>query len=180
MRRHRRTLAWCRLLRRKFGRYFMSKSLKRLLMVFAACHLTLVAIGGSGFPVENISHAIGFYSALSGANSSYGFFAPGVGGELRARFEIDGHNVTTLESGMNRESYLKVHNIITQFWERVKDEKLRRSMSASWAGKMFGRFPHAKAVVVRVEEYDPPAIDEWARGTRSQWEPFYTAKYERR
>ena len=56
-------------------------------------------------------------------------------------------------------------------------ERLRRSLSASLAGKMFARYPEARAVVVRLETFTPVAMEAWRRGERPQWSPLYTAKF---
>ena len=161
------------------------------LLLVATAHLILVAIGASTVSLGGLGllgSALDRYGALSGASSHYGFFTPGVSFQLGARFDIiDGAGVTTsasLANGASHEADIRVGNIIDQFG-RMEDEdedeaeavRLRRSLAASLAGKMFARYPEANAVVVRLETFTPVAMDAWRRGERPKWSPLYTAKF---
>jgi hypothetical protein len=167
----------------------MTKRRCCLLLGVAAAHLILVAIGASNMSLGGLGllgSALDKYGALSGASSHYGFFTPGVTFQLGARFDIiDGAGVTTsasLANGASHEADIRVGNIIDQFG-RMEDEgeaeavRLRRSLAASLAGKMFARHPEAIAVVVRLETFTPVAMDAWRRGERPEWSPLYTAKF---
>ncbi len=153
-----------------------------LLTLAAALHLGCIAIGamhrslnGSGY----LGSAAAYYSALSGAYSGYGFFAPGVGAMPWATFEITDANgaviTDALESGANHEADLRIRNILPLF--NSGDEALRRSLVASWAGKMFARHPSAESVAVRLEAYDLPSMQEFRDGKQPAWEPLYKAKF---
>ena len=166
----------------------MTKRRCCLLLGVAGAHLCLVALGASTLGLGELGalgSALDEYGALSGASSRYGFFAPGVTSQLGARFDIvDGAGVTTsasLETGASHEADLRVGNIIDQFGSLGDDEedaaRLRRSLAASLAGKMFARHPEATAVVVRLETFTPVSMEAWRRGERPQWSPLYTAKF---
>lgn len=166
----------------------MTKRRCCLLLGVAGAHLGMVAIGASTLSLGGtglLGSALDEYGALSGASSRYGFFAPGVTSQLGVRFDvIDGAGVTTsasLENGASREADIRVGNIIDQFGRLGDDDeesaRLRRSLAASLAGKMFARRPEAIAVVVRLETFTPVAMEAWRRGERPQWSPLYTAKF---
>ncbi len=170
----------------------MTKRRCCLLLGVAAAHLGLVTAGAGAVSLGGLGsfgRVLGEYGALSGASSRYGFFAPGVYSQLGARFDIiDGAGVTTsasLKTGASHEADLRVGNIIDQFGrlsDADEDEavRLRRSLAASLAGKMFARYPEASAVVVRLETFTPVAMEEWRRGERPRWSPLYTAKFVHR
>jgi hypothetical protein len=158
------------------------------LLLCAAAHLILVTIGASTVSLGGLGFlgsALDRYGALSGASASYVFFAPGVSSQLDVRFDIiDGAGVTTsasLSSGASHEAELRIGNIIDQFGRLGDDEeesvRLRRSLAASLAGKMFARYPEARAVVVRLETFEPVAMDAWRRGERPRWSPLYAVKF---
>jgi hypothetical protein len=170
----------------------MTKRRCCLLLGVAAAHLILVAVGASAVRLGglgSLGSALDAYGALSGASSRYGFFAPGVGSQLGVRFDvIDGEGVTTsasLETGASHEADIRVGNIVDQFGslsDEDEDEaaRLRRSLAASLAGKMFARYPEASAIVVRLETFTPVAMEAWRRGERPRWSPVYTAKFVHR
>ena len=155
-----------------------------LVISAASVHLALVLLGAlQGFFPDalNRSKAIAAYASLSGANTAYGFFAPGVGSQLRATFELSdgkGHRRNArLETGFSHEADLSVGNIVTMFWDEAENERMRRSVTASWAGKVLGRNSDMKEVVVRLDSYEMPSMEEYRAGERADWEEYYTAKY---
>ena len=161
-----------------------------LWLALAAGHLGLVALGAGSVNLRDLGlpgRALEEYGALSGASSGYGFFAPGVGFQLGARFDIiDKGGVTTpdsLATGASHEADIRVGNIIDQFG-RVDDEddeeaaaRVRRALAASLAGTLFGRHPDAAAVVVRLQSFTPVSMEAWRSGERPRWAPVYTAKF---
>ena len=161
-----------------------------LWLALAAGHLVLVTLGAGSVNLRELGlpgRALEEYGGLSGANSGYGFFAPGVGFQLGARFDVvDGDGVTTpasLATGTSHEADIRVGNIIDQFGT-VEDEddeeaaaRVRRALAASLAGKVFGRHPEAVAVVVRLETFTPVSMKDWRGGERPRWSPLYTAKF---
>jgi hypothetical protein len=168
----------------------MNERRRTLWLAAAAGHLCLVTLGASTFSLRELGlpgRVLDEYGALSGANSGYGFFAPGVTSQLGARFDvIDAEGRTTsasLADGESHEADLRVGNIIDQFSHIDDDEDeesadhVRRSLAASLAGKMFARHPEASAVVVRLELFTPVSMDAWRGGERPRWMPHYSAKF---
>lgn len=156
----------------------------RLLVAAAVFHLIVTLVGAAGKLPERgdpFSRTLQYYAAITGANNGYGFFAPGIGSQLRALFDVteaDGKVVTTgLQSGFSHEADLRVGNLIPRFWDADEDERLRRSLAASWAGKILARHPGARTVTVRLEQYDLPSMTEFASGKRGAWEPYYRARF---
>src|SRR5512140_19169 len=111
-------------------------------------HLVLVALGASHVRFDGArwpARAVACYCALTGADNAYGFFAPGVTPIPWARFEVTtpaGVRVDALETGINREADLRVRNVLGAFPEG--SPALRRSLAASWAGKVLSRHPGAE------------------------------------
>ena len=125
---------------------------------------------------------LNYYGELTGSGQSYGFFAPGVWGQIRASFDVidknDHSTPVSLDTGLSREAGLRVGNIINEFTEQAEDlVKLQRSLSSSLAGTVFGRYPEATKVVVRLEEFLPVSMQEFRAGSRAHWKPIYTATY---
>ncbi len=168
----------------------MNERRRKLWLAVAASHLCLVTLGASSVRLYDLGlpgRVLDEYGALSGANSGYGFFAPGVTSQLGARFDVvDAEGRTTsasLADGQSHEADIRVGNIIDQF-ANVDDEedeesaaRVRRSLAASLAGKMFARNPEASAVVVRLETFTPVSMEAWRGGERARWMPYYSAKF---
>ena len=162
-----------------------------LWLAAAAGHLVLVTLGAGSINLGELGlpgRALDEYGSVSGASSGYGFFSPGVGFQLGARFDIvDRGGVAThasLATGTSHEADIRVGNIIDQFGRVEDDEddeegaaRVRRALAASLAGKMFGRHPEAAAVVVRLETFEPVSMEAWRDGQRPRWNPLYTAKF---
>jgi hypothetical protein len=143
----------------------------------AACHLVLVVCGASGllftgdpamgdWPRQGVQ----LYGALSGAENGYGFFAPGVGAQIRATFiltDASGRTWTdTLERGLSHEATLRAAGSVSL----AAEPDFRDDLFRSWIGTMFGRHPEARRVVVRLEMFDPPTMAEYQAGHRAEWE----------
>ncbi len=153
-------------------------------------HLVLVVLGAYDFEWADYGHAgkwVDYYTVLSGANSGYGFFAPGIGSQLRALFDIEeksGRKHTLeLTSTKSHEAEIRVGDIIEQFLTEdgeKPDRDLQRSMAASLAGTMFARTPGAKSVTIRLEEFTPVSRNDYLKGVRPEWIPTYSAKFERK
>ena len=161
-----------------------------LWLALGAGHLALVTLGAGGVSLRELGlpgRALETYGGLSGANSGYGFFAPGVSSQLGARFDValrDGATIrASLATGSSHEADIRAGNIIDQFASVDDDEdeesaaRVRRALAASLAGTMFGRHPEAAAVVVRLETFTPVSMEAWRGGERPRWLPLYTAKF---
>src|SRR5262245_19816855 len=97
---------------------------RRLLFSVAGVHLILVALGAAQVDLRRFGHfgqILDYYGILSGAGHGYGFFAPGVGGQLRAQFDIvdgEGRQTTTsLDVAASREAALKLRHVFDEFWQ---------------------------------------------------------------
>jgi len=145
-----------------------------LLIALGAAHFDFFRWGRIGLP-------LGMWSAVTAASSRYGFFAPGVGSELKATFELidSAGQVTTdtLAHGNARELELRIGNIVRTFGDRPEEARIRHALVASWAGKMFARHPGTDTVVVRIEGYDLPSMSAYASGLRPGWSPYYRASF---
>jgi hypothetical protein len=157
----------------------------KILLALALAHLGLVALGASyvGYAwLGPLAPAAGFYAGLSGAGSTYGFFAPGVGSQLAATFDIIDARGRSREvrllSGKGGEGDLRLGNIIDQFWNETEDPvALQRSLSSSLAGTIFGRYPEARQVAVHLKKFDPVSMQEFREGKRPEWTTVYNAKF---
>jgi hypothetical protein len=161
------------------------KGVLRVALGIALFHLGMVALGAASIDFSEetwLGKILVFYGNFTGAGTGYGFFAPGVTGQIRARFEVidkDGNkSMTVLEKHQTHEADLRVGNIIDQFLGDANDDKdVQRSLAASLAGTVFGRSPSAREVVVRLESFTPPSMAEYREGKRPEWVPLYSASF---
>ena len=169
----------------------MSSRFYPALILLGGLHLLLVILGASYTDLSAfgpVGEVINYYGEMSGSNKSYGFFAPGVGAQARTRFEmIDASGKSTLvslENSRSHEADLRINNITSQMTpdsDEVDVEEvardLRRSVAASLAGKVFGRFRTARSVIVHVDEFNPVNMPEYRLGQRPKWEEIYQATF---
>ncbi len=157
----------------------------RLAVIAAALHLLVVSYVAAGLgllPWRSLSRAVAIYGGYTGANMKYGFFAPNIGTQFRAFFDIVDKNgrreVDTLEKGVSSEAAIRLGNVVALYASTVDQEKVRRVVAASWAGKMFGRHPGAREVWVRIEAYELPPMARYRLGARAEWREIYRARFE--
>jgi hypothetical protein len=154
------------------------------LVAFAGCHLLLVICGAAGVGLlpsaSGPGGALRWYGAVSGADSSYGFFAPDVGSDARAMLTIvdnAGRSWTEpLEKAGNQELRVRLGNAFSQ----AADGTGQRGLAASWAARIFGRHPEASVVTVRVQIYDIPTMQEFRSGETPAWITVYERAFRRR
>ncbi|WP_437970969.1 hypothetical protein WMF04_17535 [Sorangium sp. So ce260] len=156
---------------------------RALLLLAVAAHFVIVGLGALHVHIGDegwARRAVKYYGRLSGANSGYSFFAPGVGSTLAANFQVNGSNgkiaADVLETGVSREADIRVRNIIGMFWLE-EDEMVRRSLVASWAGKVLARHPGADSVVVQLDTFELPSMAEYREGKTTGWKLNYRAKF---
>jgi hypothetical protein len=156
-----------------------------VMLALAAAHLACVSLGALEvrFPGGSLpGRAIAWYAALSGADSSYGFFAPVVGTQLRMTFEVTDRAGKTAEEplrlGDNREISLRIANVVAMFW--IQDGDLRRTLSASLAGKVLAMHPEAESVAARLDVFEMPTMEGYREGNRPWWSLHYRARFVRR
>lgn len=146
--------------------------MKRPLWIAAALvHLTLVGFGAAGkVPISEqtlLGRMVEIYRAYSGAGNGYGFFAPGVAAERRVLLHVfsGGRWLEIAESFDGTESS---HRLLTTTG-LFAQEQLRQSLAASWAARAFGAVADSSVVLVEVEVYLIPPMDEFLRGERPRW-----------
>jgi hypothetical protein len=132
-----------------------------------------------------VGEILGLYGQITGSGSGFGFFAPEIGPGMRTEFDIekkDGTKITTtLQAGLNREGDLRVGNLLNLLSRAMQEDKARRAVAASWAGKMFARYPDATKVGIRMETIDVPTMKEFRDGVRyTTWKPTYSAQFVRK
>ena len=100
----------------------------------AVVQLGFAAAGAMELDFDSAHRLISQYGALSGTDSSYGFFAPEVGTQLRVIFELTGADGTkktdVLTTGASHEADLRIGDMVAIFWSA--DEGLQRGLAASW------------------------------------------------
>lgn len=124
-----------------------------------------------------------FYQKASGADSSYGFFAPSIGTKTRALFDIiDAHgskkvNISLLpEAG--REVQTRLGGIYDEFSTKAADEAgFRRPLAASLAAAVFSQHADTAQVVLHAQEYRPKTMAEYRQGQRAGWSEYYVARF---
>ncbi len=156
------------------------------LLVAAGAHLLFVLAGAAKVRLPSLgrlNQATGLYLAFSGAHYSWGFFAPNIGTEFKVDFRIrDKDGKASLEHLGDRgpnEVLLRETGIAATFWFGLHDEKIRRSLTASWAADVFSRHPEAKSVDVDVSAYYLPSQRQIRDGALPTWVPTYEATFER-
>lgn len=166
---------------------------KSIFSAAAACsfmHLLLVTMGASSVDFDalgSLGEVLDYYGEISGSSRSYGFFAPGIGKEVAARFEVINHAgeraTATILTGHSHEADVRISNIVDQFAAIDGDaedaEDVRRSLAASLAGSVMGQQPDAMEVVVHLDEFAPVSMPAWRGGARPDWAEIYTARFRR-
>ncbi len=156
----------------------------KLLALAAAAHLILVASSAAHFrliePRTTAGRAIAAYGALSGSDNSFGFFAPHVAPEFHLQFTITGADGRTWEEpanrGLTREASLRFDSMTSLFVY----EHLQTRVASSWAAALFGRYPEATRVEMKLEAQDMPTMEAFRDGNRAEWETVYEGDFSRR
>jgi hypothetical protein len=155
-----------------------------LFTALAAGHLMLVACGAAGFAPWAKSgppgDALRWYGTVTEAGNGYGYFAPVVGMPSRVTFVLTDDvgrawTDSLASSASSPEARLRIGTIALS----AADPELRPRLAASWAATMFGRHPSARQVVVRVETYVLPPMENCRAGDEPWWEPVYEATFRR-
>lgn len=151
--------------------------LHALFTILAGLHLFLVICGATKRPVLPREHPAGtvlhLYGSASGSDSHYGFFAPGVGPQLRAIFFLtdeDGKTWTdAMTKGLNREAFLRAGCPVTLYGLPEVSEEVRKGLLTSWAANMLARHPSAVEVTIQIEIFDPPPMADFHAGKAAEW-----------
>jgi hypothetical protein len=163
-------------------------SRRQFLVTAVACmHLVLVACGATGLfqalaPAAPV-RAVQWYGTMSGASTGYGFFAPGVGPQIRAAFVLTDAQgrcwKDDFEAGRNQEVRLRLGSLVDAFPLEEAEEALRHDVLASWADTQLARHPQAHKVEIRVEAFEVPSRAEFRAGARPGWVTLYRASFIR-
>jgi hypothetical protein len=128
------------------------------------------------------SSALAAWCDVSGADNTYGFFAPSVASQCRLSLTMRGADGRTWRDDLveDRDSRFafRLQSAVDAIGKFPED--LRRALTASWAGAMFARHPAAQEVLVEVEVEQVPTMEAWRAGARPEWLPLYKATFVRR
>lgn len=162
----------------------MSPRKKALFLTLLGAHAVMVVAGVFQFiPLKDQAFGWGWLitSLVTGSQTNFSFFAPGVGSQLKVTFRVslpEGTSEEVLAVG-SREANLRVGNMIDTFWGRNADEEVKRSVAASWAAKVFGDHPRAESVEVFVDAFELPSMREYQAGILPKWDRFYSATFRK-
>jgi hypothetical protein len=163
----------------------MTATIRTAWALAAGAHLALVAVGAAGAEFAGagaVPSVLAHYGHLTGADNTYGFFAPSVSSQCRVSFTMrDAAGGTwrdELVGGEESALSFRSQSAVDAIGKLPDD--LRRALSASWAGTMFARHPRAQYVVVEVEVEELPTMSAWRDGARQQWAPLYRATFVRK
>jgi len=164
------------------------KKSKHILLALALLHLVFVCFSAAYMHLSSkipLYSLLKFYGKASGADSSYGFFAPSIGSKVRGVFDVIDRNgkVTPniqLSPEMNREENIRLGGIFEEFTgDEIEDETFRHSLGASLAAVIFSRFVEAERVVIHIEEFVQVSMEDFRNGKRSFWDNIYDATFAR-
>lgn len=151
-------------------------------------HFALAALSAANQPISKVvganrvAKALLLYQYVTGTGNCFGFFAPGVISMLKVSYEIrQGEQVIGkgLISSENDEVSLRLHNLTQQFWTASRDPKVRRSLAASMAGRLFTRYPQADTVSLMLHSFVMPSMAQYRAGRRPSWEKNYEGTFQR-
>ncbi len=163
------------------------RSKQKIWLSLAVVQLGLAVCGAAHFPwwkLGGVGRWIQQYGVFTGSSSVFNFFAPSVGQSTRAEFDLYDKNDRFLATdhlpvGPSHEANLRAVNIVEFITNDLEDNNSRHLLSASWVAKMFARHPEASFIVLRVETFDVPYMEDYRRGERSTWQTVYRAKFAR-
>ena len=141
--------------------------------VAAGAHLAVVILGAARIPVPQSSLAgkvYGVYGAYSGANNSYGFFAPGVASKWRAALDSYDPAEEKWTTWTKPAANLELGVLDSTITGYFSNDELREAFAASWAGSGMAQAPGAAVVVVRAEAFLVPTMAEYREGARGRWQ----------
>lgn len=152
-------------------------------------HLLLVTLSASYIGLPEFlpgKRIIDIYRKASGADGTYGFFAPFIWGKTRFTFDvIDEHGQKSqglsLFDRPRREAEIRVGNLSEELMrDNPEHREFRQKLGASMAASVFSSHPDATEVVLRVDEYWPNTMEEYRQGKREAWSEAYRARFSKR
>ncbi len=159
---------------------------RRLAWTLAAVlHLALVVGGAASLRLPTVgpwTALLALYREVSGADTNYAFFAPAVGSLARARMTMRDGQGASWEDALLDERTSPFAWRVSALLDIVprSPERLRRGLTASWAGVMFARHPVATEVEVDAQLRVLPTMAEWRQGARPSWMSVYQSAFVRK
>lgn len=159
-------------------------------------HFSLAAVSAANLPIskpvlkifgnsrtgQSVARFLVLYQYLTGTGNCFGFFAPGVISQMKVGYEIQ-RDGKVVEEGIvgseNAEVSLRMHNLTQQFWTASQNPDVRRSLAASFAGKLFSLHPTAESVSISLKSYVLPSMAQYREGLRPSWEKNYLGNFVR-
>lgn len=171
----------------------------KILLTAVFAHLALVICGAATLKIPGsnpVSKAVRAYGQISGADSGYGFFAPGVGSQFRFSFtmtDAEGNQWhDDLRFGTSQEANLRMTGMANYLAHSNAGH--RYLVMQSLSAKMFARHPKATKVTVRYDMWaavrqganpgdDPivrlPRMHEIRDGAKPEWHTFEIYAFSR-
>lgn len=164
-----------------------SKIVKLSLLSLSIVHLSFVALNASYIDILDwlpAPEAFDFYLKATGADSSFGFFAPSIGTKVYADFFVvdeNGHKTPTqLLPHASREAITRLGGIYDQFTsEEAQEKEFRQPLAASLAAAIFNQHDEAQEVYIRIKEFWHNTMDEYRAGNHPEWAEYYSAHMSR-
>lgn len=167
---------------------------RRLFAAAVALHLLIVACGAARLtpapPGTAAEYATRLYMALSGADGTYGFFAPVVDPQVRVRFVVAGadgrERVVSLRDGSTGEANLRRSGVARLL--RTADPGRRDEVLRSLTASVLDRHADVARVTALVEVYgvrrpagpiEFPSMAEYRDGVRPDWQLVDAASFVR-
>jgi len=147
--------------------------------------MLLVILGAAYFPFGKLGalgEALQAYGAAAGAINSFGFFVTTAEDHVYAHFYVvdEGgqRRPVRLETGHSHESDLRIRGISDNFFMPDYDAaRFQRSLAASLAGSLFGRYPDATEVMVRLDKFTTVSMAAYRAGERPRWDTVYQVSF---
>lgn len=161
-----------------------SPSARHLLVVaVAATNLLLVLGNALHLPLPPTRSAPGrllrMYGQWAGASIQFNFFAPHVTPSVRVSFDVERASGDTVREGLGAgDEALDVRTYCMAL--RFEAQGNPDDMARAWAAMMFGRYPDARALTVRVDSLRMPPMERYAAGERPEWQERYRLGFEHR
>lgn len=173
-------------MKNKTSKRLWGRRLRQLAGAAAALHLALAfcAPAEVQLPFEGSSelwHAVAVYANATGADNSFGFYAPAVGSdhkvECMAFVPATESWVQVQLPSVNRETSLRFDTLTGQATKEGKHDEI---MNACWAAYVFGQIPGAEIVLVEHHVELIPTMEQFRKtGIRPAWLPYDIATFAR-
>lgn len=145
-------------------------------------HLIVVLYGAVRTPfisnVPGFRQTMGVYGAYTGADNAYGFFAPSVSSQARARVvwtDDTGVELTSIIRSKSHEGSLRYDTIMSL--AASANSSIRREIASSLAAAALAERPANRSVTIMLDALIIPTMAEFRLGSRPRWTTIYTASF---